>query len=463
MTSKSPTTQIEPSAQKRQPQRSGGARPSGTSQTSAVGWKLSNIPAHFRPSSRSVALQPKLAVGGINDPLEHEADRVADQVMSMPSPARSAQIQVNRKCAACESKEHEKVRAKPAAAPMPNSVMRSRDQAHGTCATCGKKADPEQAKVRRRARTAPTADTDGNSLAPASVDRVLGSPGRPLASGERSFFEPRFGRDFGRVRLHHDAEAGASAREVGALAYAVGEHVVVDPGRYSAASDSGRRLLAHELAHVVQQGGADAAPESSGDGAKAATPQADLTPSVRRIQRFSHTDSCSDADLRGKIWPGDGIARQMVDKAIRVLSATPVNPAVTPLFTRFFMTATPNIPTMLSVYNSIKATFTANNYTYECNNDCEDCAYVRDRMRYILLNPNIHLCLNTLGAASPTCFGYTIVHELSHYSVHTADNAYCHSGCCTPTSCPTSLTATAALDNADSYGAFANDLFPLSV
>jgi hypothetical protein len=181
MTSKSPTTQIEPSAQKRQPQRSGGARPSGTSQTSAVGWKLSNIPAHFRPSSRSVALQPKLAVGGINDPLEHEADRVADQVMSMPSPARSAQIQVNRKCAACESKEHEKVRAKPAAAPMPNSVMRSRDQAHGTCATCGKKADPEQAKVRRRARTAPTADTDGNSLAPASVDRVLGSPGRPLA------------------------------------------------------------------------------------------------------------------------------------------------------------------------------------------------------------------------------------------------------------------------------------------
>jgi hypothetical protein len=68
--------------------------------------------------------------------------------------------------------------------------------------------------------------------------------------------EPRFGHDFGRVRVHADARGAESARAVGALAYTVGRHIVFDEGQYAPASPQGRRLLAHELTHAAQQWGA---------------------------------------------------------------------------------------------------------------------------------------------------------------------------------------------------------------
>jgi hypothetical protein len=90
---------------------------------------------------------------------------------------------------------------------------------------------------------------------PSIVHHVLRSPGQPLDLATRSVFEPRFGHDFSKVRVHADAKAAESARAVNALAYTVGTDVVFDPGRYSPASGAGQRLLAHELAHVVQQDG----------------------------------------------------------------------------------------------------------------------------------------------------------------------------------------------------------------
>jgi hypothetical protein len=69
----------------------------------------------------------------------------------------------------------------------------------------------------------------------------------------RAFFDRRFGHDFSAVRIHADARAGDSARAVSALAYSVGRHVVFGHGRYAPETASGRRLLAHELAHVVEQ------------------------------------------------------------------------------------------------------------------------------------------------------------------------------------------------------------------
>ena len=65
--------------------------------------------------------------------------------------------------------------------------------------------------------------------------------------------ESRFGRDFSQVRLHTDTQAAHSARAVNALAYAVGNHIVFDRGQYEPAGERGRRLLAHELTHVLQQ------------------------------------------------------------------------------------------------------------------------------------------------------------------------------------------------------------------
>lgn len=91
--------------------------------------------------------------------------------------------------------------------------------------------------------------------APPVVNEVLNSPGQPLDPQTRTFMESRFGHDFGRVRVHTDDRAAESARAVDALAYTVGADVVFAPGHYAPQTSEGKRLLAHELTHVLQQGG----------------------------------------------------------------------------------------------------------------------------------------------------------------------------------------------------------------
>lgn len=88
-----------------------------------------------------------------------------------------------------------------------------------------------------------------------TVNQVLRTPGRPLDSATRGTMESRFGHDFSRVRIHHDEQAAASASRISANAYTVGSSIVFDHGRYQPHSPAGQRLLAHELAHVVQQSG----------------------------------------------------------------------------------------------------------------------------------------------------------------------------------------------------------------
>lgn len=79
--------------------------------------------------------------------------------------------------------------------------------------------------------------------------------GQPLPASERTFFEPRFGHDFSHVRIHSDSQAAELARAVNARAFAVGKDVVFGTGEYAPGKVLGRRLLAHELTHVVQQSG----------------------------------------------------------------------------------------------------------------------------------------------------------------------------------------------------------------
>jgi len=172
-------------------------------------------------------LQAKLAVGAVDDPLEHEADAVAAHVMRMPDPARVAQWsppRISRKCAACEE---EPVRRK--------------------CAAC---EEEEKLQAKRG-----DSSIDGEQ-APASVDETLRSSGQALDAGLRGFFEPRFGADFSGIRVHSDPVAARSARDVGARAYAVGNHLVFGAGNFAPESPGGRELLAHELTHTVQQGAA---------------------------------------------------------------------------------------------------------------------------------------------------------------------------------------------------------------
>lgn len=90
---------------------------------------------------------------------------------------------------------------------------------------------------------------------PSIVHEVLSSQGKPLDSLARATMERRFGHDFSDVRVHEDARAAASAEAVSAFAYTVGRDVVFGSGQYSPDTPAGQRLLAHELAHVIQQGG----------------------------------------------------------------------------------------------------------------------------------------------------------------------------------------------------------------
>ncbi len=117
----------------------------------------------------------------------------------------------------------------------------------GECGECSKK---EGVELQRHANGAA-----GASSIPAIVHDVLRSPGQSLDGGTRAFMEGRFGHDFSRVRVHTDARAAESARAVRASAYTVGNDVVFGAGRYQPHQSGGRHLLAHELAHVVQQGG----------------------------------------------------------------------------------------------------------------------------------------------------------------------------------------------------------------
>ncbi|MEK6288295.1 MAG: DUF4157 domain-containing protein [Acidobacteriota bacterium] len=119
--------------------------------------------------------------------------------------------------------------------------------AGGECEGCGKNRDG--ALQRAAASAGPV------SSVPPIVHEVLRSPGQPLDASTRAFMEPRFGHDFSQVRVHTNAKAAESARAVNALAYTVGSDVVLGAGQYAPATSAGQRLLAHELTHVIQQGG----------------------------------------------------------------------------------------------------------------------------------------------------------------------------------------------------------------
>lgn len=122
----------------------------------------------------------------------------------------------------------------------------------GECEGCRRK---RQGTLQRAA-----VDSEPVRAVPGIVHDVLRSPGQLLDVNTRSFMEPFFGHDFSRVRIHADARAAESARAVNALAFTAGRDVVFGAGQYAPATPPGRKLLAHELVHVVQQSGLAAAP-----------------------------------------------------------------------------------------------------------------------------------------------------------------------------------------------------------
>jgi hypothetical protein len=109
------------------------------------------------------------------------------------------------------------------------------------------------ARLAEVARNGRNPATEWRNSSPPIVNEILRTPGSSLDAKTRALMEPRFGYDFSRVRVYTDSDAAQSAQAVGAMAYTVGRNIVFGAGRYEPSAPQGRRLLAHELAHVVQQ------------------------------------------------------------------------------------------------------------------------------------------------------------------------------------------------------------------
>lgn len=166
-------------------------------------------------------LQEKLAISTPEDPAEQEADRAAEQVMRMP---------------------HEVGSSSAAAQRYANTTLQR------VCEEC---MDERSEELEGKAVGSDTEPIDGHVLS--KIQAVQGG-GSPLPNPSRAFFEQRFGHDFTAVRIHTDSRAAELARNVKARAFTLGQDIVFGLGEYSPESGHGKHMLAHELAHVVQQG-----------------------------------------------------------------------------------------------------------------------------------------------------------------------------------------------------------------
>jgi hypothetical protein len=211
-------------------------------------------------------IQPKLAVGRVDDPLEHQADRVADQVVRMVSPTTPANgsitrapdsADVHRKCSECEEKTGIPV----GDAGMPEE-KKDADGPSGLAIdldmpTPDELPDQATSTMSPPVLGAPVKDA-GNGvastagLARAPADLIPGN-GRGLDTAARDFLEPRFGFSFDKVRIHADDHAAAAAHSIQARAYTIGRDVVFGQNQYAPETPDGLRLIAHELTHVIQQ------------------------------------------------------------------------------------------------------------------------------------------------------------------------------------------------------------------
>ena len=182
-------------------------------------------------------VQCKLAIGAPDDPLENEADAMADKIMRMPE-----QNFIQRKCADCQ--EEEKVQTKP----METFIQRK-------CDDCEK----EDEKINRKPLSSfvQKKGTGNGTVASESIsDQIQSGKGNGSAMDDNtmSFMQNRFGLDFSDVKIHTNDNAVQMNRDLNAKAFTVGKDIYFNEGQYQPGSFSGKQLLAHELTHTLQQG-----------------------------------------------------------------------------------------------------------------------------------------------------------------------------------------------------------------
>jgi len=218
--------------------------------------EFSQPPLH---ATSPTQIQTKLKIGQTDDVYEQEADRVADQIMRMPEKENAGLAQ----------SVHVGVR---------EHIQRQ----------SGEEEEEEEELLQAKQQSGHSASMTPQIQAQINASR---NSGQPLPRYTRSFFEPRFGVDFSNTRIHTDSQAKDSARALNARAFTVGQDIYFNQGEFQPTADSGKRLLGHELTHVIQQ-------QSLGKRIQRDGTHGGLTPD----ERYSHTIAHAGSNRRD--WEG---------------------------------------------------------------------------------------------------------------------------------------------------------------
>lgn len=248
-----------------------------------------------RPPGTLPAIQAKLEVSEPNDKFEQEADSVAEKVMRSAEPngeISHSSLRVGRECAACA-------------------------KGHGSCSQCAREEKAIQRKPLSRQTASGDSQYAGTDLA-TKIGRIKGG-GRPLPDSVRAVFEPRFGYDFGQVRIHTQPGVDSLSRTLSARAFTVGSDIVFASGQFSPGTTNGQKLIAHELTHVVQQGSGTA---------KLSRNAPRIGKSSAAVQRFSE-DVCDKTSCKGNcadLGNDFKLAQARIDVAIAKMKQKELSP-----------------------------------------------------------------------------------------------------------------------------------------
>ncbi|TKJ38541.1 hypothetical protein CEE37_12305 [candidate division LCP-89 bacterium B3_LCP] len=227
--------------------------------------KVTSHQSQIRSILRPQSIQTKLTIGSPNDQYEQEADRVADQIVRMPEPMLQKQPleeeeeelqtkpiadQITPMVQRQIEEEEEEELIQPDRLPI---IQRQEEEEEEIVQTLQRQCDEEECPIQTQQETSHTSEVTPNL---ASQIQAIRSGGRSLPQPCRNYFEPRFGRDFSDVHIHTDSKADDVAKSINAKAFTLGQDVFFGSGQFAPGTEGTKKLLAHELTHVVQQGDA---------------------------------------------------------------------------------------------------------------------------------------------------------------------------------------------------------------
>jgi hypothetical protein len=396
-------------------------------------------------------IQTKLKVGKPNDKFEQEAERVAEMVMRMPEPqaleraalrGSASPTRIQRVCRECEKEISSR--------PVPIQRM---------CPECEEELHQQPMEKEEEKETIQSKEISDRTpeVTPDVQAQINGirDDGQPFPESVRAFFEPRFGMDFRGVRVHADARAAQLVRAVNARAFTVGRDVFFGAGEYAPEIDKGRRLLAHELAHVIQQ--------------NTSTYHRNQ---IRRQPIASKFERCALTGIRAADLKVENARQRAIDYlqvAIRDLKRSPTDPAATKAYRiglqrHFINPDDKSRATIRSNYERILGVLKAreNIVCALFKDELEHCKKTTEPVAFVITGEStIRLC-PVFFDEGITCRAIVLIHEAAHaigigiQSPHppyrgSGEYPWPHLAAATPET----QTPAMRMDNPDAYGYFA--------